>query len=45
MAQEIIVIGAGVVGSCLTFRLAQGGANVTLVDRGTPATGTTGTSF
>lgn len=42
---QIVVIGAGVVGSSLAFRLAQGGASVTIVDRAGPAYGTTGTSF
>jgi len=42
---QIIVIGAGVVGSTLAFQLAQGGANLTIVDRAGPAYGTTGTSF
>lgn len=42
---QVIVIGAGVIGSALAFRLAQGGAQVTLVDRAYPAYGTTGSTF
>lgn len=42
---KIVVIGAGVVGSSLAFRLAQAGQQVTLVDRAHPAYGTTGSSF
>lgn len=42
---QVIVIGAGVLGSSLAWRLAQYGADVTLVERGEPAWGTTGTSF
>lgn len=42
---HVIVIGAGVIGSSLAFRLAQRGARVTLVDRAYPAWGTTGSTF
>jgi glycine/D-amino acid oxidase-like deaminating enzyme len=42
---HVIVIGAGVLGSGLAWRLAQQGAGVTLVERGGPAYGTTGSSF
>jgi glycine/D-amino acid oxidase-like deaminating enzyme len=41
----LVIIGAGVIGSMLAFRLAQRGAPVTLVERGGPAYGTTGSSF
>ncbi len=43
--QRIVVVGAGVVGSSLAFRLAQAGQMVTLIDRGEPGWGTTGSSF
>lgn len=42
---EVIVIGAGVVGAAVTYRLAQGGARVTLVDAGEPGRGTSASSF
>ncbi|MGA7673219.1 MAG: FAD-dependent oxidoreductase [Nitrolancea sp.] len=42
---KVAVIGAGVVGSSIAFRLAQAGADVVLIDRGRPASGTTGASF
>lgn len=43
--QRIVVVGAGVAGSSLTFRLAQAGQAVTLIDRAEPSWGTTGSSF
>lgn len=42
---QAIVIGAGVIGSSLAFRLAHAGVSVTVVDRAGPAYGTTGFSF
>lgn len=42
---HVIVIGAGVVGSSVAFRLSQAGADVTVIDRDTPGSGTTGNSF
>lgn len=42
---QIVVIGAGVIGSGLAWRLAQRGVAVTLVERDQPASGTTGSSF
>lgn len=41
----VAVIGAGVVGASIAFRLAQSGASVILVDRGDPGRGTSGSSF
>ncbi|MGI8550507.1 MAG: NAD(P)/FAD-dependent oxidoreductase [Dehalococcoidia bacterium] len=42
---EIIIVGAGLVGSAIAFRLVQGGARVTLLDAGYPGSGTSGSSF
>jgi glycine/D-amino acid oxidase-like deaminating enzyme len=42
---KVIVVGAGVVGSSLAFRLAAAGVDVTLVERAGAAYGTTGGSF
>lgn len=42
---KVVVIGAGVVGSSLTWRLARQGIDVTLVERAAAASGTTGSSF
>src|SRR5688572_24249908 len=42
---RVIVVGAGVVGAGLAWRLASQGQDVVLVERGSPATGTTGGSF
>jgi D-hydroxyproline dehydrogenase subunit beta len=41
----IVVVGAGVVGACVALRLAQGGAEVTLLEAASPGEGTSGTSF
>jgi len=44
--RRIAVIGAGVVGASVAFRLAQSGAaRVWLVDGSRPGTGTTSASF
>jgi glycine/D-amino acid oxidase-like deaminating enzyme len=45
MGMRVIVIGAGVIGSSLAFRLAQSGVSVTIVERAGSAHGTTGGSF
>lgn len=42
---RVAVIGAGIVGASVAYRLAQGGATVTLIDRATPGQGTTSRSF
>jgi glycine/D-amino acid oxidase-like deaminating enzyme len=42
---RIVVIGAGVVGAALSYRLAQAGAQVTTVERRYPGAGTSGASF
>jgi glycine/D-amino acid oxidase-like deaminating enzyme len=43
--QRIVVIGAGVIGLNIAWRLAETGAQVTVVEASTPGTGTSGTSF
>lgn len=42
---RIVVVGAGAVGTALSYRLAQAGAQVTTVERRFPGSGTTGSSF
>lgn len=42
---RIAVIGAGIVGASVAFRLARGGARVWLLDEAGPASGTTSSSF
>jgi glycine/D-amino acid oxidase-like deaminating enzyme len=42
---RIAVIGAGVIGTTVAARLAEGGADVVLIDKGAPGTGTTSTSY
>ncbi len=42
---RIVVIGAGALGSVTAYRLAQAGAQVTIVERQFPGAGTTGSSF
>jgi len=45
MSTRCVVIGAGIIGTCTALRLAQRGAQVTLVEAGLPGDGTTGTTF
>ncbi len=45
MSARIVVIGGGVIGAALTWRLAQAGARVTLVEANALASGTSSTSF
>ncbi|HQU69205.1 MAG TPA: FAD-dependent oxidoreductase [Albidovulum sp.] len=45
MTERINVVGAGVIGASIAYRLAQGGAEVTLIDAATPASGASGRSF
>src|SRR2546429_6435951 len=42
---KAIVIGAGMVGANVAYRLAQAGASVTILDAGRPGGGTSGSSF
>lgn len=43
--RTVAVVGAGIVGTSVAYRLVQGGAQVTLIDRGQPGEGTTSRSF
>jgi glycine/D-amino acid oxidase-like deaminating enzyme len=43
--QRVVVIGAGIVGATLAYRLAEAGAKVTLADRGAPGGATSANSF
>jgi glycine/D-amino acid oxidase-like deaminating enzyme len=43
--RAFIVVGAGVIGASIAFRLAQGGAKVTVIDAGEIGGGTSSTSF
>jgi glycine/D-amino acid oxidase-like deaminating enzyme len=45
MAEQVVVIGAGVYGAAVTAELARRDAHVTVVDSAAPATGTSGASF
>jgi glycine/D-amino acid oxidase-like deaminating enzyme len=42
---RIVVIGAGVIGSALAYRLAQAGAEVEVVEQALPGSGTSGATF
>lgn len=45
MKDRILVVGAGVIGAAIAYRLAEGGAAVTVIDGATPASGASGRSF
>ena len=45
MAQRCAVVGAGVIGACLALRLAEAGAEVTLLDQDQPGQATSRWSF
>ena len=45
MAEQVVVIGAGVYGAAVTAELARRGARVTVVDSGAPGAGTSGATF
>jgi glycine/D-amino acid oxidase-like deaminating enzyme len=40
-----VVVGAGIVGASVAYHLSEGGAEVVLIDRAEPGSGTTSTSF
>lgn len=42
---SVIVVGGGIIGSAIAYRLACRGAAVTLVDKAVPGSGVTGSSF
>lgn len=42
---RVVIVGAGVIGAALGYRLAQVGAQVTMVERCFPGAGTSGSSF
>ncbi len=44
-APKVAVIGAGIVGSSVAYRLSEGGAEVVLIDGAKPGSGTTSSSF
>src|SRR5215218_2549354 len=44
-ALKVAVLGAGIVGSSIAYRLSEGGAEVVMIDRADPGSGTTSTSF
>ena len=42
---KVAVVGAGIIGSSVAFRLSEGGAEVVLIDAAEPGSGTTSASF
>ena len=42
---KVAVVGAGIVGSSVAYRLSEGGAEVVLIDEADPGSGTTSASF
>src|SRR5215204_5175768 len=42
---KVAVVGAGIIGASVAFRLSEGGAEVVLIDGAEPGSGTTSTSF
>jgi glycine/D-amino acid oxidase-like deaminating enzyme len=42
---DIVVVGAGIVGASIAWHTARLGADVTIIDKGLPASGATGDSF
>ncbi len=45
MGRRVVVVGAGIVGTCVALRMAQQGVDVTLIEAGAPGAGTSGTTF
>ena len=44
-ALKVAIVGAGIVGSSVAYRLSEGGAEVVVIDGAEPGSGTTSTSF
>lgn len=44
-ARRVVIVGAGIIGCALAYRLATRGAQVTVIERDRPAAGATGVSF
>ena len=42
---KILILGAGLIGACLAYRLTRAGCTVTVVEAATPASGASGSSF
>ena len=42
---KVVVVGAGIVGASVAYRLSEGGAEIVLIDGAEPGSGTTSTSF
>ena len=42
---KILILGAGLIGACLAYRLTRAGCAVTVVEGATPASGASGSSF
>jgi glycine/D-amino acid oxidase-like deaminating enzyme len=42
---EVVIVGGGIVGATIAYRLVQRGAQVTLLEKSKPAAGATGASF
>ena len=45
MTRHVVIVGAGIIGAAIAFRLSQGGARVTVVEGALPASGASGRSF
>jgi glycine/D-amino acid oxidase-like deaminating enzyme len=45
VSRRFLVIGAGLVGACAAWRIAQAGGEVTILDQSLPCSGASGTSF
>lgn len=43
--KHMIVVGAGILGASLAYHLVNRGIKVTVIDKGHPASGATGSSF
>lgn len=45
LTRQFLVVGAGLVGACTAWRIAQGGGRVTVLEQAVPCSGATGTTF